>query len=44
MKSKTDMIGEILFDLTNIARLKNIDPEKSLRIYIKKYIKDLNEK
>jgi tetrapyrrole methylase family protein/MazG family protein len=40
----SDMIGEILFDLTNIARLKNIDPEKSLRIYIKKYIKDLNEK
>ena len=40
----SDMLGEILFDLTNIARLKNIDPEKSLRIYIKKYIKDLNEK
>lgn len=40
----SDMFGKILFDLTNIARLKNIDPEKSLRIYIKKYIKDLNEK
>ena len=40
----SDIIGKILFDLTNIARLKNIDPEKSLRIYIKKYIKDLNEK
>ena len=40
----SDIFGKILFDLTNIARLKNIDPEKSLRIYIKKYIKDLNEK
>lgn len=40
----SDMFGKILFDLTNIARLKNIDPEKSLRNYIKKYIKDLNEK
>ena len=40
----SDMLGSILFDLTNIARLKNIDPEKSLRIYIKKYIKDSNEK
>jgi len=40
----SDMIGEILFELSNYARLNKIDSEKSLKKYINNYADQTNEK
>ena len=32
-KLDTESLGNLLFEIVNIARIKNIDPEKSLRIH-----------
>lgn len=40
----SDMVGEILFELSNYARLNKIDSEKSLKKFINDYMDQTNEK
>ena len=40
----SDKIGEILFELSNYARLNKIDSEKSLKKFINDYMDQTNEK
>ena len=40
----SDMIGEILFELSNYARLNKVDSEKSLKKFINNYMDETNEK
>ncbi len=40
----SDMVGEILFELSNYARLNKIDSEKSLKKFINNYTDQTNEK
>ena len=39
----SDKVGEILFELSNYARLNKIDSEKSLKKFINDYMDQTNE-
>ena len=40
----SDMVGKILFEVSNYARLNKIDSEKSLKKYINNYMDQTNER